>query len=104
MIKVAVIGGTDFMTDNMCLVSKYEDYDILVVSYMSCTMLAKCALGLDEDFVRALLNKKRIYVLSQGLQYKKIDDRIIFQMYSVYRRNLQGYGVRFINSAEDIRL
>ena len=104
MIRVAVIGGTDCLGDNMKLVSKYGDYDVLLFSYMSCTMLAQCALGLNEDFARAFLNNRRIYVFSQGLQYKRLEDKNFFQMYSVYRRKLQSFGVRFINSAEEIKL
>ena len=103
MIQVAVIGGTDCLCDSMKLVSKYGDYDILLVSYMSCTMLAKCALGIDDDFAKAFLNNKPIYVLKNGLQYKKISDKAVFQLYSVYRRTLQSLGVKFIESAKDIR-
>lgn len=103
MIQVAVIGGTDCLCDNMSLVSKYGDYDILLVSYMSCTMLANCALGLDDDFAKAFLNNKTVYVLKTGLQYKKISDKAVFQLYSVYRRTLQSFGVKFIESAKDIR-
>lgn len=104
MIRVAVIGSTSFVSGDLKLVSKYSDYDALVVSYMSCTMLAKCALGIDEDFAGAFLNNKKIYVFSDGLQYKRINDKIIFQMYSIYRRALQSFGVKFINSAEEIKL
>ncbi len=86
MIRVAVIGNTNCLCDNMCLVSKYDNYDVLLVSYMSCTLIAKWALGMDDDFAKAVLNNKPIYVLNNGLQYKEIKDRAIFQMYSVYRR------------------
>lgn len=103
MIKVAVIGGTDCLNENMNMVSKYDDYDVLVISYMSCSMLAKCALGMDEDFERAFLNNKPIYVLKAGIQYKKIIDNTVFQMYSVYRRRLQSFGVKFIESINSIR-
>lgn len=104
MIRVAVIGSTDFLTPDMTLVSKYSDYDILVVSYMSCTMLANCALGTDEDFARAVLNKRKIYIFSDGLQYKRISDKVVYQMYSVYRRTLQSFGVKFIKSVKEIKL
>ncbi|MEE1043719.1 MAG: hypothetical protein UH854_07110 [Clostridia bacterium] len=103
MIKVAVIGGTNCLDENMCLVSKYDYYDVLIVSYMSCTMLAKWALGIDEDFTRAILNNKPVYVLKNGLQYKKIVDKTVFQMYSVYRRTLQSFGIKFIESINSIR-
>ena len=66
-------------------------------------MLAKWALGIDEDFTRAILNDKPIYVLNSGLQYKKIKDKAVFQMYSVYRRTLQSFGVKFIDSVNSIR-
>lgn len=103
MIKAAVIGNTNCLCDNMALVSKYSDYDVLLVSYMSCAMLAQCALGLNEDFAKAFLNNKPIYVLKNGLQYKKVSDKAVFQLYSVYRRTLQSFGVKFIESAKDIR-
>lgn len=103
MIRVAVIGNTNCLCNNMTLVSKYDDYDILLISYMSCTMLAKWALGLDDDFVKAVLNNKQIYVLNDGLQYKKIKDKNTFQMYSVYRRTLQSFGVKFVESVNNIR-
>lgn len=104
MIKAAVIGGTNCLCENMALVSKYCDYDILIVSYMSCTMLAQGALGLNEDFAKAFLNNKPIYVLNSGLEYKKIIDKAVFQMYSVYRRVLQSFGVKFIESVNNIRI
>lgn len=103
MIRVAVIGNTNCLCDNMKLVSKYDDYDILLVSYMSCTMLAECALGLNDDFAVAFLKDKPICVLNSGLQYKKIIDKAVFQMYSVYRRKLQSFGVKFIESVNNIR-
>lgn len=103
MIRVAVIGNTNCICDNMSLVSKYTDYDILLVSYMSCTMLAQCALGLNEDFSKAFLKNKPIYVLNSGLEYKEIIDNKVFQMYSVYRRVLQSFGVKFIESVNKIR-
>lgn len=104
MIKIAVIGGTDCIGKDMCLVSKHDDYDILIVSYMSCSMLAKWALGIDEDFEKAFLNNKPVFVLKDGLQYKRIIDKAVFQMYSVYRRILQSYGVKFIESINSIRI
>ena len=104
MIKTAVIGCTNCLGHNMSLVSKYSDYVILIVSYMSCTMLAQCALGLNEDFVIAFLKNKPIYVLNGGLEYKKIIDKAVFQMYSVYRRTLQSFGVKFIESVNNIRI
>ncbi len=97
MIKTAVIGGTNCLGDNMTLVSKYSDYEILLVSYMSCTMLAQCALGINEDFARAFLKNKQIYVLKSGLEYKKIMDKAVFQLYSSYRWRLQTFGVKFID-------
>ena len=103
MIKVAVIGNTNCLCENMTLVSKYDDYDILLVSYMPCTMLAKWTLGLDDDFAKAVLNNKPIYVLNSGLQYKKIKDKAVFQMYSVYRRTLQSFKIKFIESVNNIR-
>lgn len=104
MIKVAVIGNTNCISNNMALVSKYSDYDILIVSCMSCTMLANCALGLDDDFANAFLKNKQIYVLKSGLEYKRIADKAVFQMYSVYRRALQSFGVKFIESVNNIRI
>lgn len=104
MINVAVIGNTNCLCNGMRLVSKYYDYDILLVSYMSCTMLAECALGLNNDFADAFLRNKPVFVLKNGLQYNKMSDKIVYQMYCTYRRTLQGFGVKFINSAEEIKI
>lgn len=104
MINVAVIGNTNCLCKDMKMVSKYSDYDILLVSYMSCTMLAECALGLNDDFADAFLKNKPVFVLKNGLQYTKISDKVVYQMYSVYRRTLQSFGVNFINSAEEIKI
>lgn len=103
MINVAVIGNTNCLCNDMNMVSKYSDYDILLISYMSCTMLAECALGLNEDLTDAFLKNKPVFVLKNGLQYTKINDKIIYQMYCIYRRKLQSFGVKFINSAEEIK-
>jgi len=104
MIKVAVIGGTNCLLEDMTLTSKYDDYDILIVSYMSCTMLASCSLGLDKDFEKAFLNNKPIYVLKNGLQYKRICDKIVYQMYCTYAQRLKSFGVKFVESVRDIKL
>ncbi len=104
MIRVAVIGGTDCLECNMTLVSKYSDYDILLISYMSCTSLAKYALGTDVDFETAFLKNKPVYVLKKGLQYKKISDKILYKMYCAYMYKLKSFGVKFIDSVSDIRI
>ena len=104
MIKVAVIGSTNCLCEGMTLVSQYADFDVLLVSYMSCTMLARCSLGLDCDFARAFLKDKPIYVLKSGLQYKKICDKIVYQMYCTYAQRLKSFGVKFRESVKDINL
>ena len=104
MIKVAVIGGTNCLVQGMELTSKYDDYDILIVSFMSCTMLAGCSLGLDNDFAKAFLNNKPIYVIKSGLQYKRICDKVVYQMYCTYAQRLKSFGVKFIESVKDIKL
>ncbi len=102
MIRAAVIGSTNCIGEIFKLVSKYDNYDILIVSYMSCTMLAECALGLNSDFARALTEDKPIYVLKSGLEYKKIKDKAVFQMYSVYRWKLQNLGIKFVDKVDII--
>lgn len=104
MIRVAVVGCTNCIGDNMKMVSPYGDYDLLLVTYMSCTMLARFALGVDDVFAGAFLKDKPVYVLKSGLEYKRIKDKAVFQMYSVYRRKLQSFGVRFVDTVNEIRI
>ena len=104
MIRVAVVGNTDCLPENFELVSKYEDFDVLLISYMPLKMLGECALGINEDLCRAFLKNKPVYVLKSGLVYKKIFDRDIFQLYCTYAQGLKRFGVKFIDSAEEICL
>ncbi len=104
MIKVAVIGNTNCLCPHMSLVSKYSDYDVLLVSYMSLKMLAECALGINEDFCTAFLKNKPIYVLKDGVRYKSVSDIIVYRMYCGYCQKLKSFGVKFVNSAEEIKL
>ncbi len=104
MIRVAVVGGTNYLSYPLELVSEYEDYDVLLFSYMPLKTLGECALGINEHLCRAFFENKPVYVLSDGLQYKKICDKIIHQMYCTYAQRLKNFGVKFINSTEEIKL
>lgn len=104
MTRVAVVGGTNCLTDKLCLVSIYDDYDVLLFSYMPVKMLGECALGINEAVCTAFCRNKPVYVLKDGLQYKKICDEVVYQMYCTYAQRLKYLGVKFINSTEEIKI
>ena len=104
MKRAAVIGGTNCLVSNLVLTPVYENYDILIVSYLSCNMLAETALCLDNAITKALINNKQVYVLESGLKFKNINNKVLFEKYNSYFKTLISYGVKSINCTEEIFL
>ena len=104
MKRAAVIGGTNCIGNNTTLTPLYSEYDILIVSYLSCNMLAEAALGIENEITKALINDKPVYVSESGLRYKSISNKALFEKYNSYFKTLISYGVKLINCTEDVFL
>ena len=104
MKRVAVIGGTNCIGNNTTLTPLYSEYDVLIISYLSCNMLAETALGIENAITKALINNKPVYVLESGLKFKNISNKALFEKYNTYFKTLISYGVKLINCTEDIFL
>ena len=104
MKRAAVIGGTNCIGNNTTLTPLYSEYDILIVSYLSCNMLAETALGIENEITKALINNKQVYMLESGLKFKNICNKALFEKYNSYFKTLVSYGVKLINCTEDIFL
>ena len=102
MKRVAVIGGTNCIGNNLILTPLYADFDILIVSYLSCNMLAETALGIENAITKSLIDNKTVYVLKYGLRFKNISNKAVFEKYNSYFKTLISYGVKLINCTEDI--
>ena len=97
MKRAAVIGGTNCIGNNTTLTPIYSEYDILIVSYLSCNMLAVAALGIENEITKAMINDKPVFVLESGLRYKSISNKALFEKYNSYFKTLISYGVKLIN-------
>ena len=104
MKRAAVIGGTNCIGNNLILTPLYADFDILIVSYLSCNMLAETALGIENAITKSLIDNKTVYVLKYGLRFKNISNKALFEKYNSYFKTLISYGVKLINCTEDIFL
>ena len=104
MKRAAVIGGTNCIGNNTTLTPLYSEYDVLIISYLSCNMLAETALGIENAITKALINDKPVYVSESGLRYKSISNKALFEKYNSYFKTLISYGVKLINCTEDIFL
>ena len=104
MKRVAVIGGTNCIGNNTTLTPLYSEYDVLIINYLSCNMLAETALGFENAITKALINNKPVYVLKSGLKFKNISNKTLFEKYNTYFKTLISYGVKLINCTEDIFL
>lgn len=102
MIKAAVIGGTECINDKLSLASSTEDYDILIVNYMSSDLLAKTALGLETEIIKALKNSKEVYVTRKALHGIDKLPKPLILLYNPHISTLKSIGVKLINYTDDI--
>lgn len=102
MKRVAVIGGTYCIGNNLTLTPLYSEFDILIVSYLSCNMLVETALGIENAITKSLINNKQVYVLKSGLRHKNISNKAVFEKYNSYLKTIISYGVKVIDCTEEI--
>lgn len=102
MKKAAVIGGTNCLCGKFTLTPLDENYDILIVNYLTCGMLARTALGMESEITDALIKNKPVYVINSGMTYKELSNNALFELYGSYRNRLMSYGVKFINCTDEI--
>ncbi len=100
MKRAAVIGGTHCIGDSFTLSPIYEEYDILIISFLDNEMLTKSALGLKTDLTDALIKNKPVVILNDALEYKKTNNKGLYKLYEGYAKMLRELGVLFVDSVK----
>lgn len=95
MKKAAVIGGTNIIGCEYKLCSLEDDFDVLIVSFLTNDMLAQSALGLKTPISDSIAKEKEVIIINTGLEYKQIKNRELFKLYDKYSQTLKKYGVKF---------
>ena len=117
--KLVVLWEDSIEEYNIKLAQEYEVYsykegitdcDAVVVSKLCLRGLANLSNGIsisnEERFILKMLMKgKKVYVLNEGVEYKKYlstAPKALYSKYVEFEEKLKDYGVSFINSIEEI--
>ena len=87
---------------------KLEDYEFIIITNLCNKGLSAMALGLCNDrvqdfIVEALFNDKRVYVLKEGIQYRKYSTNAnehLYNLYKQYEDKIMSYGVNLVNEKD----
>lgn len=90
--------------------SETEDFDCIMVTFLSIEMMSNIVLGCGgkngESFLlKALLSGKNVYLLESSLfykKYKKTAFKAIYHLYNEYEYKLLQYGMKKIADVTDI--
>lgn len=117
--KRAVIIGNHKVDHQERLAQSYEivpltqtpsHVDLIIVETLGIDLLSQLALGTAENIeskyvLECLLQGKPVYVLEQGIAYRKYKStahRTLYSLYSDYENKIKQYGVRLIHDVVEI--
>ena len=90
--------------------ARFGEYDLVIVSRLPVTILAQAALGCPVNqeavcLVSALLEGKPVYLLKNGIDYRRFRDTAhmpLFQLYQSYEDTLIRFGARLLSELSDL--
>lgn len=85
--------------------TKLSYYEHIIVTSLCNKGLSSMALGLCNDniqefLVNALFNGKKIYVLKEGIQYRKhinTSNEVLYNLYKEYEKKIISYGINLVD-------
>lgn len=91
-------------------IDKEEDYAAILISELSVERMAHLGLGCSYDeeercILKALLEEKPVYLLENGLvykRYKKTAYKPLYTLYQDYENKLRQYGIRMIKHVGEL--
>lgn len=102
MIKAAVIGGTECINDKIVLVPLWDDYDILIISYLHTDLLTKSALGFETVIVNTIKMSKNVYLLKNATKHINKLPKPLILLYNSYIDTLKTFSVKLIDCTDEI--
>lgn len=89
---------------------KIDEYDILIVGKLCLRGLSTLALGsncsVEERFIlKSLLKGKKVYILEDGVEYKRYKDtapKTLYNLYLEYEKRLKQYGIEWITHPKEL--
>ncbi|MBU3190814.1 hypothetical protein K9O30_16460 [Clostridium bowmanii] len=88
-----------------------KNYDHIIVTNLCNSGLTSLALGLCNNkvqafLVEALFNGKRVYVLKEGIQYRKYSknaNESLYNLYNQYECKIMSYGANIVHESDLVR-
>ena len=88
-----------------------KNYDHIIVTNLCNSGLSSLALGLCNDKVQALLvealfSGKRVYVLKEGIQYRKYSknaNEALYNLYNQYECKIMSYGANIVRESDLVK-
>lgn len=102
MIKAAVIGGTHCICDKLTLTPLWDDYDILIINYISINLLTKTALGFETKIIKAIKSNKSVFMLKYASNHIAKLPKPLISQYNSYINTLKSFGVKLIDCTDEI--
>lgn len=89
-------------------VKSIDTFEAIILQSITNGELANLSLGIEGSLkermaVRALLNGKDVYLLTDKIEYKKYaatSNKLLYNMYIDYENKIKSYGVRFVELKE----
>jgi len=107
--RIGILGPLDHnqlqpLNQHYDLVEELKDCEVLLITKMTFSMLARLALGLPgnqkEEFILAgLLQGKKVYLLEQGIELEQFKDtsyKNLYLLYQDYLSKLKLFGIQII--------
>ncbi|MPQ30884.1 hypothetical protein E4V42_05460 [Clostridium estertheticum] len=90
---------------------KLEDYEHIIITNLCNKGLSSMALGLCNDkvqdfIVEGMFNGKRVYVLKEGIQYRKYStnaNEALYDLYKQYECKIMSYGIKLVQKKDLLR-
>jgi ethanolamine utilization protein len=102
--KVQFLGDDLLLRDELSKKAEIsENGEILVISTLGINEMVDIALGKTHPAISSLLEKKSVYIVEEGLEYKKYSEpKALVENYEKYMSTIVKYGIFLINRVDII--